>query len=312
MTSTQTFKSNELINFLTGLLRGESGVWSNSRSADLKIAVDLPGIDPDEVCLSFAGDTLTIGQKDLRLDNSPNSEDYRVVAVNSKMQLAVKLAEQLAKTVSPVIICGEHGTGKDLFAGAIHHLSEQRDFPIVTLPCGTLGDHGVKPQIDECLATVGCGTLFLDGVHDLTSSTQEELFGCLSQQEKARIISATDVDLDKQVAQGLFSADLMDTLRGGYIELPPLRARREDIKPLAIYHIVRYCRVHGIETKTLSPDLLQMLHGYRWPGNVRELVNTLEQLILTAQQRQTLFPKDLPDHIRIETIKSSSASKQGL
>ena len=312
MTSTQVFKSNELINFLTGLLRGESGVWSNSRSADLKIAVDLPGIDPSEVCLSFAGDTLTIGRKDLSLDHSPNSEDYRVVAVSSKMQLAVKLAEQLAKTISPVIIYGEHGTGKDLFAGAIHNLSEQRELPLVTLPCGTLGINGIKQQIEESLVMVGCGTLFLDGVHDLTPSAQEELFDYFSQQENARIISATDVDLDKQVTQGLFSGDLLEVLRGGYIELPPLRERREDIEPLAIHHVVRYCRVHGIETKTLSPDLLQMLHGYRWPGNVRELVNTLEQLILTAQQRQTLFPKDLPDHIRIETIKSSSASKQGL
>jgi len=307
MAFVQTFKSSELIDFLQKIFHGHSNALS-----ELKVEVNLPGIDPDRVQFSFVKNTLTIGQKNTEGDRVLKSELKGIVAISSKMKVALRLAEELAGMDDPVVIYGEHGTGKNLLAKTIHDLSDRKASPFISFPCGLFGKSKGDHQIDDYLAASGCGTLFLDGIHDLPVAVRGELSAKLMQRNRFRIIVALGVDPEKYIEDGEVSRQLLATLQGGYIELPPLCERREDIGMLAVQYISNYCQEHNLSIKTLSPDLLKMLHDYRWPGNVRELINTLDQLLITAQRRKTLFPRDLPDHIRIETTKSSSIYKQGL
>ncbi|MCK5912860.1 MAG: sigma 54-interacting transcriptional regulator, partial [Desulfuromusa sp.] len=119
-----------------------------------------------------------------------------------------------------------------------------------------------------------------------------------------RLIAATNRDLDAMVETGEFRSDLLFRLRTFMIDLPPLRERREDIKDLARYHIDKYCNHYGLASKGFSPEFLETLVSYPWPGNVREFVNTLERSLTTARFDQTLYPKHLPHHIRVQVRRA--------
>ena len=306
----QTFKSNEFVGLLKNLLQDGGALFSADRAGQLKIEVDLPGEDPAEVKLSFTADpSKRANVPSQMLDNAALEG---IIAENSRVQVALGVVREMAETADPVLIYGEHGTGKDVFAQAIHKVSRRKNLPFVILPCGSLGENGVKQSVKEYLTAVESGTLLLDGVHDLSPLAQRELSCTLGRDNKFRTVATTSVDLEKSVTAEKFSGDLLSRLQGGYIELPPLRERSDDVEALAAFCVQRYCRAHHLEPKSLSPELLQVLQAYRWPGNVRELVNTIEQLLIMAQRRQTLFARDLPDHIRIQTIKSASAFKKGL
>jgi len=304
----QTFKSNEFVDQLKGLLREGGGLFSADRAGKLKIEVDLPGNNPAEVKLSF----VTLSSENQNSNSVAHRNVMGVIAENSRTQVALGIVREVAESDDTVVIYGEHGTGKNLFARAVHNLSRRKNSPFVVLPCGSLGEGDIEEQIQEYLGAAGYGTLLLDCVHDLSSAGQDELCRKLQGEKTFRVIATTSVDLEPLIAEGVFSSSLWSLLQGGYLELPPLRERSDEIEALALFCVERYCREHNLETKQLSPELLQVLQAYRWPGNVRELVNTIEQLLITAQRRQTLFARDLPDHIRIQTIQSSSASKMGL
>jgi len=119
-----------------------------------------------------------------------------------------------------------------------------------------------------------------------------------------RLIAATNRDLDAMVERGEFRSDLLFRLRTFIIELPPLRERRDDIAELARYHIDRFCQQYRIPSKGFSPEFLETLIHYSWPGNVREFVNTLERSLTTARFDQTLYPKHLPSHIRVQVRRA--------
>jgi two-component system NtrC family response regulator len=119
-----------------------------------------------------------------------------------------------------------------------------------------------------------------------------------------RLIAATNRDLDAMVETGEFRIDLLFRLRTFIIELPTLRERREDIKELARHHIDKFCNQYGLDSKGYSPEFLETLVSYPWPGNVREFVNTLERSLTTARFDQTLYPKHLPSHIRVQVRRA--------
>jgi two-component system, NtrC family, response regulator len=120
------------------------------------------------------------------------------------------------------------------------------------------------------------------------------------------LVAATNRNLDKMVVEGTFRADLLFRLRTLSIELPPLLARREDIKDLAMYHMARVCERYQIGTKGFSPEFLDALLVYDWPGNVRELVNAVERAVTDAYHSPTLFPKHLPVEIRVKVARSAA------
>ncbi len=251
----------------------------------------------------------------MRLNPSLKSYPSQIVANNAKTKLALSLAESMASIDDPVIIHGVNGTGKDLFAKTIQQHSNRKDLPFVCLHGSMISKQSGKKQIAECLTAVGNGTLLLDELQDLDLEGQKWLCDNLTSpaiKGKIRIITTTSFDLDKLSGTEKFSPQLLETLRGGYIELLPLHERKEDIATLVEFYVDQICRENSLPEKNISSELLRILETYHWPGNVRELVNTVEQLVLTAQKKQTLFTKDLPSHIRIQTLKSSAAHKQGL
>ncbi len=246
------------------------------------------------------------------LSTQTSNPAFKIITNNNKMKLSLSLANEMAKTSNPIIIHGDNGTGKNLFAKHIHQQSSRCSYPLISLPSNSHND--IDQQIKTCMDDVQMGTLLLDRVQDLDLEFQHTLHKHLShsEQQKFRIITTTSSDLEKLSETGEFLPELLTILQGGYIELLPLQDRREDISSLATFYVEHLCQVSALPNKNISAELLHILNAYHWPGNVRELVSTVVQLVITSQFKQTLFPKDLPAHIRIQTLKFATAQKQGL
>lgn len=165
------------------------------------------------------------------------------------------------------------------------------------------------------------GTLFLDEVGELPLNVQkaflrvidEHSFRPLSCKQEIksdfRLVSATNRNLEEMVRHGKFRKDLLFRIRSLVIELPPLREHPEDIKELSMHYTAKLCELYNIGIKGESPDFFEVLEAYSWPGNVRELVNTTERAIAMAQNKPTLFPKHLPNEIRVEVARASIRKK---
>jgi two-component system NtrC family response regulator len=117
-----------------------------------------------------------------------------------------------------------------------------------------------------------------------------------------RLVAATNRNLEEMARQNLFRHDLLFRLRAFVIELPPLRDRLIDLQDLVMYHSTQLCRRYGLATKGYSPEFLETLKAHDWPGNVRELVNVLERALTKAWNEPTLFPKHIPEEIRIKSV----------
>jgi len=316
MTFTQKMKISELKPFMESFLAIQSSPAELIKVLqELKLEVDLPGIDVKELNLSFSKNTLKLSRQEVIEEPSVGTEPGSIVAKSANTKVALGLADSMAKTDDPVVIYGENGTGKTLFARTIHQQSARSKQPFVCFPCGVIEKNGAEQQIIDLLAEVGTGTLFFDEIQDLDVDTQRVLQKNIAnpvEQKVFRVISATSADLYNLVRKGEFSAELLAILQGCYIELLPLQERKEEISSLVTFYIEQICQRRGLESKKISPEVMRILEAYPWPGNIRELVNTLEQLLSMAQEKKTLFAKDLPAHIRIQTIKSSAAQKKGL
>jgi len=230
-----------------------------------------------------------------------------------------RLIENLEQSEATVLLTGESGTGKEVLARAIHSHSPRRGGPFVGVNCGALPGElleselfghvrgaftgAVRERAGRFELAAG-GTLFLDEVADLPLQLQVKLLRVLqertfervgesqSRRTDARIIAATNVDLKRAVQESRFREDLFYRLRVVPIEIPPLRARREDIEPLATYLLARVAARQGRALR-FSPDALRTLLDYTWPGNVRELENALEYAVAVCKG-QTILPEDLP------------------
>ncbi|WP_027368077.1 sigma-54-dependent transcriptional regulator [Desulfocurvibacter africanus] len=258
----------------------------------------------------------------------------RIIGSSPKFVECLNLMAMAATTDSTVLIQGETGTGKELFARAIHDNSarKSRDFIVVdcaalpsTLIESVLFGHrkgsftGADKTTDGLIKAADSGTLFLDEVGELPLEAQKSFLRIL--QEKSfrpigsqtevrsdfRLLAATNRDLEAMSEEGTFRKDLLFRLRSLTIELPPMRNRLEDIKELTLYHTSRLCERFGLGTKAVSPEFFEYMTAYAWPGNVRELVNTLEGAITVARFDHTLLPPHLPQHIRVYFAKISDA-----
>ncbi|AMK10926.1 sigma-54-dependent transcriptional regulator [Pseudodesulfovibrio indicus] len=232
---------------------------------------------------------------------------------------------QAATSDINVLLVGETGTGKELFARSIHKNSARKEKPFVVVDCAALPDtlaesllfgheRGAFTSADS--PSVGLvkqadrGTLFLDEVGELPMSLQKVFLRVLEGRSfrpvggtreitsDFRLLSATNRDLEDMVAEGEFRRDLYFRLRGMHIALPPLREIAEDINEMTCKFIQRHCEKFHMSTKGFSPDFLDALMHYEWPGNVRELMHTLEQALSRAGDDAVLFPRHLPKAIR--------------
>jgi two-component system NtrC family response regulator len=251
------------------------------------------------------------------------------------MKTCLELLAQASKSDANVLILGETGTGKELFAWAIHNNSTRSHKNFVVVDCAALPETLVESTLfgHERGAYTGAeksqmglikqadgGTLFLDEVGELPLSVQSSFLRVLqerrfrpvggSQEIRSdfRLIAASNRNLQEMVQRGQFRTDLLFRLQTLTIELPPLRKRPEDIKYLALFHMADLCARYGTGMKEFSPELMDLLHRYPWPGNVRELVNALERAIVSARHEPVLFPKHLPVHIRTEMARASASN----
>ncbi len=247
---------------------------------------------------------------------------FGLIAHSQAMSRVFRLIDTLQHSESTVLITGESGTGKEVTARIIHAHSPRKAGPFVAVNAAALpGDlleselfghvrgaftGAVRDRVGRFEAA-NDGTLFLDEVGDVPMHLQVKLLRVLqehtyervgdseSRPTTARIIAATNRNLRSAVAERLFREDLYYRLRVFPIEVPPLRARREDIEPIARLLLSRACARTGRALR-LSPEAVRVLLSYAWPGNVRELENAL-QFAATVARGQTLQPEDLPPEI---------------
>ncbi len=244
---------------------------------------------------------------------------------------------QAADSDANVFITGETGTGKEMFAQAVHENSQRSKGNFVVVDCTSLPETlvesllfghekgsftGAEKAQDGLVRQAHGGTLFLDEVGELPMALQKAFLRVLQEhrfrplgsnrevESNFRLVAATNRDLDQMVKNDQFRSDLLFRLRSFVIELPPLRDRSEDIKDLTRFHVDRFCERYGLASKGFSPEFIETLEDYPWPGNVREFVNTLERTLATARFEQTLFPKHLPNHIRVLVTRSAVSGEK--
>jgi two-component system, NtrC family, response regulator len=259
-----------------------------------------------------------------------------IVGSSASMMACLERVSHAAGYDTGVLITGETGTGKECFAWAIHENSRRVDKNFVVVDCATLSDTLVESVLfgyqkgaftgadrsrEGLIKQADGGTLFLDEIGELPLAVQkaflrvlqERRFRPLGGKEELRsdfrLVAATNRDLDTMVRDGQFRSDLLYRIRSFTIELPPLREHPEDIPALVSYHISRLAERHGDKTINFSPEFLEALKVYDWPGNVRELINALERVLAEAGDNATVFPKDLPPHVRVQMARSAIGGK---
>jgi DNA-binding NtrC family response regulator len=213
------------------------------------------------------------------------------------------LADRVASFDTTILITGETGTGKEVLARHIHAISSRRDHPFLAVNCSALPETllenelfghkagsftGAKSDEVGLFEAAQKGTIFLDEIGDVSLAIQAKLLRVLQSKEirpvgntkhqhvDVRVISATNRDLDALVKEGLFREDLLYRLRVLHIALPPLRARTDDILPLARFFLEKLCRKMKLKNLRLAPAAVDALIHHAWPGNIRELENALE------------------------------------
>src|ERR1700739_2382094 len=232
-----------------------------------------------------------------------------VVARSPKMQEALATVERVAPTNATVLLGGESGVGKDLIARAIHEKSRRASGPFLKINSSAIPENLLESELFgfEKGAFTGAvarkpgkfeladkGTLFLDEIGDVPPATQVKLLRVLQEREferlggtrtvkvDVRLIAATNKDLRAALEQGTFREDLYYRLNVVPIDIPPLRAHKEDIPDLVKLFLARYAKASGKDLTGISPEALDKLMEFHWPGNVRELENILERACALA------------------------------
>jgi len=248
----------------------------------------------------------------------------QMVGESEPMQRVYSMVEMVADSGVTVLLTGESGTGKELVARAIHHKSARADGPFVTLNCGALPENLFESELFgyEKGAFTGAtttkvgrfeladrGTLLLDEVGELSLKSQVDFLRVLETKEfrrlggtkvikvDARIVAATNRNLEEAVKQGDFREDLYYRLNVVPIRLPPLRERGEDIPLLAERFLREFSAQHHRDLKEMSRDVMRLMRLYAWPGNIRQLRNLMERLVITVKE-PAIQPEHLPEEIQ--------------
>ena len=246
----------------------------------------------------------------LRHEQQESYDFERIVGGSEPLQRVLSVVKKVAKSNSTVLIRGETGTGKELIAGAIHHNSLRAARNFVKVNCAALQENLLESELfgHEKGAFTGAdrqrigrfeqadgGSLLLDEIGDMSASTQAKILRVLQEHEferlggtrtikvDVRLIAATNRDLPTMVAAGQFREDLYYRLNVVTIDMPPLRERKEDILPLAMWFVRRFGSELKKKLDGLDNEAQKMLIRYNWPGNIRELENAIERAALLAE-----------------------------
>jgi DNA-binding NtrC family response regulator len=246
-----------------------------------------------------------------------------LIGFSQKMQRVYKLIEKVSKHNYPVLVLGESGTGKELVARSIHYMGSRQNKPFVPVDCSALTPTLIESELfgyvkgaftgavqnkQGLLEAADSGSLFLDEIGDLPIDLQAKLLRALQEREikpvgstervtiSARVIAATNRDLEGAVRSGSFRQDLFFRLNVVQIKLPPLRERKTDI-PLLVNAFLEKFTQTGTRIHTISSDAMARLIAYDWPGNVRELENAIERAVALSSG-PILQIADLPSNLQ--------------
>lgn len=247
--------------------------------------------------------------------------DIELIGTSAAFVGVMKLVGKVAATNLPVFITGESGTGKEVVARAVHRRSRRAERPFVGVNCGALPAELIESELfghvrgsftgaDRDRAGLweeaNGGTIFLDEITETSPAFQVKLLRALQEGEirrvgsnrtqkvDVRVIAAANRDVKAEVEQGRFRQDLLYRLNAAAIHLPPLRERREDIRPLAEHFAAKMCEPGELPV-AFSPEAMQQLESYTWPGNVRELENAVVRAVALCDH--VVRSEDLPGHV---------------
>lgn len=271
-----------------------------------------------------------IRQRRLEIENTllkrqvDSSYDFtRIVGEEGSLKQVAREVGKISDTKSNVMLLGETGTGKELFARLIHRGSSRRDMPFVPINCSAIPETlleselfgHVKGAFTGAMASkIGLleeangGTVFLDEIGDMPPALQAKLLRVLEDHEirplgstkikkiDLRFITATNKDIKGLVGRGEFREDLYYRINVITLHMPPLRERKEDLPELIDHYVNKYCAEFGKAGKRVSAEALSLLRDYNWPGNIRELQNVVERAVLISDEI-TILPEHLPDNL---------------
>lgn len=265
--------------------------------------------------------TLPVGNDDRGTQQSIDNKS--IVYKSEVMKQLMKMIDRVAPSNATVLVLGESGTGKELIARAIHERSYRRNKPFVAINCGALRETLLESELfgHEKGSFTGAyarkiglaeaangGTLFLDEIGELSPGIQAKLLRFIQEGEifrvggkdpikvDIRLISATNRELDQEVARGNFREDLFYRINTITVNSPPLRRRKEDIPLLIEYFLARGSHKVLNRGRQMSEDAMKIMIRYDWPGNIRELQNVCERLQILADGH-TIMPGDLPENV---------------
>jgi two-component system, NtrC family, response regulator AtoC len=264
----------------------------------------------------------------------PGSVAFKSDAMNEVFRITERLANKSDVTV---LVLGESGTGKSFLCRAVHELSPRKGRPFVEIGCSTIPEHLIESELfgyekgsftdaktfkKGLVETAEGGTLFLDEIGDMPSMMQSKLLSLIEERTfrrigglqqlnaNVRILAATNKNLYELVQEGKFRLDLYYRLHVVTVEMPPLRARREDI-PLLIEHFLRHFSTkHACRVNSMTMPALEVLENYSWPGNLRELKNLMEKLVVMAKDDK-IGADELPAYLlaKKETVAAVQPQK---
>ena len=257
-------------------------------------------------------------KKSAKKATKKNSEGF--LGSSQALQKALKVAEKASKTDASILLLGESGVGKEVFASYIHKNSPRAKKPFVAINMAALPDNLIESELfgfekgaftDATEAKAGQfelangGTLFLDEIGEMPYGVQAKLLRALQEKEvrrlgssksvkiDIRVIAATNADLHKKIDNGEFREDLYYRLNTIPLQIPPLRERRDEILQIAQKVCEENCKKYNFETKTFSKEAESELQEYNWPGNIRELISVVERAVILSEgneiQKDELF-----------------------
>ena len=251
--------------------------------------------------------------------------DPLAVATSPLMHALLDNVRAIAPFNTTVLITGETGTGKELTARAIHQYSPRQNRPLITLNCAAVPEQLLEDELfghvkgaftgaqnarEGRFEQADSGTLFLDEIGDMSLAMQAKLLRVLQEREfeklgssrplkvDVRVIAATSANLERRLEEGLFRPDLYYRFNVVHLRVPPLRERPEDISPLAIHLLARFCSSAGLPVKNIDDQVWPALTSYHWPGNVRQLQNAMERAAALSGARPIIQLGDLPEEVR--------------
>ncbi|HTA92316.1 MAG TPA: sigma 54-interacting transcriptional regulator [Polyangiaceae bacterium] len=289
--------------------------------------------------LSLARAELKKENQYLRGKERARSGEVQIIGDSKAMSALLRMLDKVVDTKVSVLIEGETGTGKELVASAVHYRSRRKDKLFVAQNCAAFLENLLESELfghkrgaftgatDEkkgLFEIADGGTLFLDEVGEMPLSLQAKLLRALQEGEirpvggtqpkqvNVRIVAATNRNLENEVRAGRFREDLYYRLKVFPLRVPPLRERRDDIAPLAIYFLARYTREMAKAVRGFAQETLEILSSYDFPGNVRELENEVQRLVIQAEDDGFITPELLSPRVRqIESVLVNAGAAKG-